>query len=115
MGRAVPDTQTPKGVKNVLYRCVVCGDDMGWDRPSGVCSEACLYRGQGFEPPVRKVPCPACGEEHGPPECRAQLATRLAESINDHTEEIKENASLRLDLQQLTQRVSAMEAEMRRL
>ena len=28
------------------WPCVVCGTDMGWNRPSGVCSEACLRRGQ---------------------------------------------------------------------
>lgn len=32
------------------FRCVVCKCDLGWDRPSGVCSEKCLREGQGFEP-----------------------------------------------------------------
>lgn len=32
------------------HNCCVCGTDLGWDRPSGVCSEACLRKGQGFPP-----------------------------------------------------------------
>ena len=28
--------------------CVVCGEDLGWARPSGVCSERCLRVGQGW-------------------------------------------------------------------
>lgn len=28
------------------WHCVVCGEDLGWDRPSGVCSTECLKRGQ---------------------------------------------------------------------
>lgn len=28
------------------FPCTVCGSDMGWDRPSGVCSEPCLFQGQ---------------------------------------------------------------------
>lgn len=28
------------------FPCNVCGKDMGWDAPSGVCSQACLERGQ---------------------------------------------------------------------
>jgi ribosomal protein L37E len=28
-------------------RCAVCGDPLGWDRPSGVCSEECLGKGAG--------------------------------------------------------------------
>lgn len=30
------------------YKCSVCGADLGWDAPSGVCSSECLNRGQGF-------------------------------------------------------------------
>jgi hypothetical protein len=30
--------------------CDVCGVELGWDRPSGVCSETCLRVGQGFAP-----------------------------------------------------------------
>jgi hypothetical protein len=29
-----------------VYRCSVCCDDIGWDRPSGVCSVECLRIGQ---------------------------------------------------------------------
>lgn len=32
------------------YACRGCGADLGWDRPSGVCSEACLRALQGFPP-----------------------------------------------------------------
>jgi hypothetical protein len=51
-----------------MYPCQVCGKDIGWDAPSGVCSEACLRKGQGF--PVfdsldimyapEEVPCAHC-------------------------------------------------------
>jgi hypothetical protein len=30
------------------YRCVVCGLNLGWERPSGVCSDRCLRVAQGF-------------------------------------------------------------------
>jgi hypothetical protein len=33
------------------FPCCVCGGEMGWDRPSGVCSTACLRKGHGFDPP----------------------------------------------------------------
>ena len=36
----------------MAHKCSVCGADLGWDRPSGVCSEACLRIGQGFPAPV---------------------------------------------------------------
>jgi hypothetical protein len=32
------------------HACNVCGTDLGWNRPSGVCSQACLHEAQGFEP-----------------------------------------------------------------
>jgi len=38
------------------FNCSVCGKDMGWDRPSGVCSDACIYGGQGFTERPGKVP-----------------------------------------------------------
>jgi hypothetical protein len=33
-----------------VFRCSVCGGDLQWDRPSGVCSELCLRRGQDTPP-----------------------------------------------------------------
>lgn len=33
------------------FRCSVCGADLGWDVPSGVCSPECLHRAQ-FDPPA---------------------------------------------------------------
>jgi hypothetical protein len=30
------------------FHCRVCGMDLGWDRPSGVCSEKCLRLAQSF-------------------------------------------------------------------
>lgn len=27
------------------FKCTVCGTDLGWDRPSGVCSQVCLDKG----------------------------------------------------------------------
>lgn len=39
------------------YLCAVCKVDLGWDAPSGVCSAACLYKGQGFAvPPLAANP-----------------------------------------------------------
>jgi hypothetical protein len=32
------------------FPCKVCGKDIGWDAPSGVCSRDCLDKGQGFAP-----------------------------------------------------------------
>ena len=34
----------------MAFRCAVCGVRMPVDWPSGVCSVACLNRGQGFDP-----------------------------------------------------------------
>jgi hypothetical protein len=33
---------------NPKYPCSVCGREIGWDAPSGVCSNECLAKGQGF-------------------------------------------------------------------
>jgi hypothetical protein len=37
------------------HPCNVCGKDIGMPAPSGVCSEACLRKGQGFAPAVDTV------------------------------------------------------------
>lgn len=34
------------------FTCKVCQADLGWDRPSGVCSSECLRKAQGFPPTV---------------------------------------------------------------
>src|SRR5262245_31325802 len=36
------------------YLCHVCGTDIGWNAPSGVCSAACLDEGQRFSDPVHE-------------------------------------------------------------
>lgn len=41
--------------KPAAFPCHVCKADMGSDRPSGVCSEACLRTGQGFPPAVDAI------------------------------------------------------------
>ncbi len=40
------------GIRDALrkYPCLVCGANIGWDVPSGVCSSACLEKGQRFSP-----------------------------------------------------------------
>jgi hypothetical protein len=43
-----------------MAACSVCRVEMGWEPPSGVCSEACLRRGQGFAPPAAPVVCFCC-------------------------------------------------------
>jgi hypothetical protein len=47
-----PETYLDKftGQPHKSYPCAVCGVEMGWDKPSGVCSQACLEKGQGFAP-----------------------------------------------------------------
>jgi hypothetical protein len=36
------------------YPCKQCGKDIGWNAPSGVCSEACLRAAQGLNPPAEQ-------------------------------------------------------------
>jgi hypothetical protein len=36
----------------VKFPCTVCGRDLEFDRPSGVCSTKCLNEGQGFAKPA---------------------------------------------------------------
>lgn len=38
------------------YLCRHCGNDLGWDRPSGVCSETCLRQAQGFSAQLELFP-----------------------------------------------------------
>jgi DnaJ-class molecular chaperone len=55
-----------------VYVCSVCGTDIGWAAPSGVCSEECLRNGQGFSEAqlqalrgLRIQECPLCdGKGH---------------------------------------------------
>jgi hypothetical protein len=42
-----------------FYPCHVCGGDMGFDAPSGVCGEACLRKGQGMPPAPVLMPSAA--------------------------------------------------------
>jgi hypothetical protein len=38
----------PPPTPRPVFPCHVCGTEIGWDSPSGVCSTACLRKGQGF-------------------------------------------------------------------
>lgn len=48
----------------IRFPCSICGCEMGWARPSGVCSEACLKAGANGTPlpPTDEKWC-AAGEE----------------------------------------------------
>lgn len=44
------------------HACAVCGEDIGFDAPSGVCSEVCLRQGQLFgRLPQQAFECAYCG------------------------------------------------------
>ncbi len=54
---------------------------------------------------------PHCADDHGPTLCRAGLAVKLAESINDHTQRDKDEAALEIRMATMEQRMHDMEAE----
>lgn len=58
------------------HPCKVCKRDMGWDRPSGVCSEECLRDAQWG--PV----CPVCGACYG----EHRLDCNVTDGFNDSRE-----------------------------
>lgn len=54
-----------------IYPCKFCRRDIGWNAPSGVCSQTCLMRAQGF--PVEAEAVDAL------PMAESDLRKRLAE------------------------------------
>jgi len=59
------------------------------------------------------MPCPDCGDDHGPTLCRAALSIQLAESINDHLARDKHEAALELRVAAMEERMHDLEAEAR--
>jgi hypothetical protein len=40
----------------VRFPCAACGQEIGWDAPSGVCSTSCLRHAQGCKPAADAPP-----------------------------------------------------------
>jgi len=57
--------------------------------------------------------CPHCGEAPHKAKCRPQLATLLAESINDHREDLMEMAAMQVQIAELHDGLRTLSAEVK--